>query len=367
MFFFALACLVASGFGSDVVELSDANFKKLVLGSDLPFLVEFFAPWCGHCQRLAPEWEKAATNLKGIMPVGKVDCTVHQSLCGQYQVQGYPTIKLFSDKGKKVEDYQQARQAASIVRYATDSLPNLVQRVADTTALSKFLEANPSQPHVLIFSTKTEVSSILKSLAINFKGRVAFGQVPQSAAAIVEQYSVTSFPKVIVVTSDQERHEFAGTINGEQLKSFIGGFAGEASGAEAVPPPPPASKPKPKAVEQSYVEVTSDNIDTVCPSLCVLGFVDVEGTESEKTINADQKKVLDEVLSSFQKDGKFKFGYVDKSNAQLTSKFSLSNEPSLIVFNGKRQRYIKSENFEFKTIFSTLEHVLTGDAHYTNL
>jgi len=347
-----------------VVDLSDGNFKKEVLESELPYLVEFFAPWCGHCKSLAPEWEKAATNLKGIVPVGKVDCTVHQNLCGQYGVQGYPTIKLFSDKGKKVDDYQQARQASSIVRYATDALPNLVNRVADTTTLSKFLEQNSAQPHVLIFSAKTDVSPLLKSLALVFKNKVFFGQVPQASTTIVEQYSVTSFPKIIVVTADQERHEYTGTINGEQLKNFIGGFVGEAA-PEAVPQPPPASK-KPKAVEQSYVEVTSDNLETVCSSLCILGFVDIEATESEKTINADQKKVLDEVLSSFQKDGKFKFGYVDKSDS-LASKFSLSGEPSLIVFNGKRQRYVKAENFEFKTIFTTVEHVLTGDAHYTNL
>lgn len=74
---------------------------KEVLSSPLPYLVEFFAPWCGHCKRLAPEWEKAATKLKGtaqtfirflsmpgVVPVGKVDCTVHQGLCGRHGVQG---------------------------------------------------------------------------------------------------------------------------------------------------------------------------------------------------------------------------------------------------------------------------------------
>jgi thioredoxin-like negative regulator of GroEL len=49
----------------------------------------------GHCQRLKPEWAKAASELKGQVKFGQVDTTVHQSLASQYGVRGYPTIKVF--------------------------------------------------------------------------------------------------------------------------------------------------------------------------------------------------------------------------------------------------------------------------------
>lgn len=57
-----------------------------------------YAPWCGHCKALAPEYEKAADTLVASgkdLPLIKVDCTEEQDLCQKYEVQGYPTVKLF--------------------------------------------------------------------------------------------------------------------------------------------------------------------------------------------------------------------------------------------------------------------------------
>ena len=68
-------CLGLYSASSPVVKLTKDNFKKLVLDSDSLWLVEFFAPWCGHCQKLAPDWEKTAKALKGVVNVGAVDMT----------------------------------------------------------------------------------------------------------------------------------------------------------------------------------------------------------------------------------------------------------------------------------------------------
>ena len=69
-----------------VVELTPSNFKSEVLDSDSMWLVEFYAPWCGHCKALAPEWEKAAKQLKGVVKVGAVDMDAHQSLGQPYNI-----------------------------------------------------------------------------------------------------------------------------------------------------------------------------------------------------------------------------------------------------------------------------------------
>ncbi len=72
-----LLCLwsVSSFYGgnSDVKVLTQSNFNKEVVNSPDIWMVEFFAPWCGHCKNLTPEWEKAAKALKGIVKIGAVD------------------------------------------------------------------------------------------------------------------------------------------------------------------------------------------------------------------------------------------------------------------------------------------------------
>ena len=77
----------------DVLVLTESNFDQAIKENEF-ILVEFYAPWCGHCKNLAPEYKKAGKALEGIVGVGAVDCDVHKSLCGQYGVRGFPTIKV---------------------------------------------------------------------------------------------------------------------------------------------------------------------------------------------------------------------------------------------------------------------------------
>lgn len=126
----------SSGSGSkkDVIELTESNFESQVLNSDDIWLVEFFAPWCGHCKNLEPEWARAATELKGKVKLGAVDATVHSGLAQRYGVQGYPTIKYFGPGAKtRAEEYDGGRTASDIVTWAMNKVsenappPEIVQ------------------------------------------------------------------------------------------------------------------------------------------------------------------------------------------------------------------------------------------------
>jgi len=106
-----------AGGKSAVVELTDSNFEAKVLKGHEPWLVEFYAPWCGHCKNLAPEWASAASQLEGRFKLGAVDATVHNTLGQTYKVQGFPTIKFFDGKSPVPEDYNGGRTASDIVQF----------------------------------------------------------------------------------------------------------------------------------------------------------------------------------------------------------------------------------------------------------
>lgn len=93
---------------TNLVELTEDTFASHVK-SGLHF-VKFYAPWCTHCQKLSPTWDKLAESLsyeEGVS-ISKIDCTEHRAVCQDFEVKGYPTL-LWIEDGKKVEKYSGSR------------------------------------------------------------------------------------------------------------------------------------------------------------------------------------------------------------------------------------------------------------------
>ena len=99
------------------VELSDANFDKVVAASDLPVVVDFWAPWCGPCRQMAPQFEQAARTLKGKALFVKLNSDDNPRTSERFSVRSIPTlIKL--QRGNEVARVAGARPAGQIVQFA---------------------------------------------------------------------------------------------------------------------------------------------------------------------------------------------------------------------------------------------------------
>jgi thioredoxin 1 len=86
---------------SEPIHVTDAAFEKNVLQSNIPVVVDFWAPWCGPCKMVAPILDKLAAEFAGKVVIAKVNTDEHPQWAGQYGVQGIPTM-LFIAGGKVV-------------------------------------------------------------------------------------------------------------------------------------------------------------------------------------------------------------------------------------------------------------------------
>ena len=122
----------------NVIVITDDNYNEVMKQSDY-ILVEFYAPWCGHCKQLAPEYSKASIDLKDSnIKLAKVDATENPKFSSMYSIRGYPTL-IFFDKGIQI-NYSGGRKADEITNWLLKKTQISSKELASIKDIDNFVE-----------------------------------------------------------------------------------------------------------------------------------------------------------------------------------------------------------------------------------
>jgi protein disulfide isomerase family A protein 3 len=218
------ATLLALAFASDVYDFKDADFDTNIKEHEV-ILVEFFAPWCGHCKRLAPEYEKAATKLKTNDPpiaLAKVDCTSDKATCDKFGVSGFPTLKIFRN-GELSQDYDGPREADGIVKYMRGQAGPSSKELNSLADFEKFI-ASDECGVIGLFEGESKLKDSFQKVADTERDRFRFAHTTN--AAIIKKTGYTDdivifVPKRLHNKFEEAEIKYDGNYDTDKIKKFL--------------------------------------------------------------------------------------------------------------------------------------------------
>ncbi|XP_029454924.1 protein disulfide-isomerase [Rhinatrema bivittatum] len=217
----ALASSAEIAEDEDVLVLKKSNFDEALHA--FPYLlVEFYAPWCGHCKALAPEYAKAAGKLKAEnseIRLAKVDATEESELAQQFGVRGYPTIKFFKNGDTtSPKEYSAGRDADDIVNWLKKRTGPAVTTIADAEAAEALQDSN----EVVVIGFFKDLGSGTAKMFL--QAAEAVDDVPFGISShddVFSKYQLDKDTIILFKKFDEGRSTFDGEVTKENVLNFI--------------------------------------------------------------------------------------------------------------------------------------------------
>jgi protein disulfide-isomerase A6 len=387
------------GGDKNVISLNIDNWEDHITGKDA-WIIEFYAPWCGHCRRLEPEWKKAAKQLRGEVKVGAINCDAEEELCHEYGVQGYPTILYFPFKNPdEPEKYSGGRTAPEMVKFARSktNLPSYVSVLASRQAFGKFLGKHSSRPKLFIITNKAMPTATHKSLSREYFQKIDFAIIHSNQQELVSKFQVDSLPTLVIRTRDRDTdertlHYFSGKFSKHNIQVFLKQFAvwydRHSSPAEIKQARrAAASVTRSVSALLPFPELNADSFETLPKKgHCVILFIDSQklkaARKNGKTSKSDTAQALANIAEKYKHDP-LNFFWVDNSSKSAGAlgkmvgapKTQHVNDVVIAAIKVKRMRsahsvwkYADRKHTELKEgVESFLDRILGGTERFNSI
>jgi protein disulfide-isomerase A1 len=205
---------------SDVIILTDDTFDDLTAHGT--WLIEFFAPWCGHCKKLKPTWEKVATELSGKMSLATVDCTSEKKLAERFEVKSFPTLKLWRDGASRM--YKGDRSEEALIKFGLDLLKPAVTEVDSGKAIKEAATGTPVS-FLLVEGSDAKLADaatkVFERIAYKMQGLHKFLRAKGDDGKLAKKFSVTSQSAVVVIMEGGDDEKYTGGWSEATLTAWI--------------------------------------------------------------------------------------------------------------------------------------------------
>ncbi|XP_076751589.1 disulfide-isomerase A3 [Xylocopa sonorina] len=340
--FIFLSLVLATVFAEekDVLELTDETFSHELERLENT-LVMFYAPWCGHCKRLKPEYAKAAEMLLGNDPsitLAKVDCTDSgKDTCNKYSVSGYPTLKIFS-KGDFVSDYNGPREAAGIAKYMKAQVGPASKELTGEDCLKAFLDSDEIGVVGFFEKEDSPLATSFHAVSKKLKDKVRFAHTTAKSLLEKEGHKNTIIlyrPKIL-----QNKFE-SNTVKYDESKGDIQEF-----------------------INKNYFGIagvrTRDNEGEFKNPL-VVAYYTVDYTKNPKGTNYWRNRII-KVAKDFPKLN-FAISSKDDFQHELNDfgiDFVKGDKPVILARNANGQKFVMKDEFSVDTFEAFLKDMEAG-------